>query len=102
MIIMFFYGIYILIKGKVGAGDGNGGELIGKHARIVGAMYLATPITAIIGLLTFQLFLVSQGKNIENYGSFFLTLIAFILVIFLFIITKFSKRMHANQINQNP
>lgn len=100
-IAMFFYGVYVLIKGKIGAGDGKGGELFGWSARKIGLLYMLSPIFSFINVIIFQLFLAFQGASIDEiqngYEFAYLTVVILTLFIFLFIIVKMSKRIYDKQ-----
>jgi hypothetical protein len=97
-IIMFFYGIYVLVTGKVGAGDGKGGELIGVAARKIALLYLLGPIFSVFNLIAFQLFLAYKGLSsdeiVNDYESAYSIIIASTIFLFLFIIVKLSKRIY--------
>lgn len=103
-VLMFLYGLYVLVRGRVGAGV-DGADLIGWSARKIGIIYVLAPCVALFNLFVFYAFLMINGVSEESldndYEVYYFLVILLTLSVFLYAIVTLSKRIYLKNIGDN-
>ncbi len=101
-VVMIIYGLNIVYKGELEAGDRNGRRLKGMPARIIGFMYLLAPVVAVAVANSELLFLSLHlfGVPIESdvvVVFYVLFIVTGAMIGFLFVINILGRYLHGKQ-----
>jgi hypothetical protein len=98
--LMSLYGIYVIIRGRVGAGDGKGGVLVGVAARKIGLLYTLCPIVTFVNLIVghYVCTLIKLNYKENEICDFILNFVVIgTIILFLLKIIKLSKALYLKQ-----
>ncbi len=104
LVVMMIYGLYIVYKGELAAGDSKGGKLKGVPARVIGFMYLLAPVVAATNLALFFLLLHFFDVSIASeawYIDILILIVTATIFGILFVINKLTRHMHGKQDSNN-